>query len=63
MFLVGVEPAIPASERPQTYALDRTATGIRQIHTYFFSHNFHSVSLDAILYQHQLHEGESLLRA
>jgi hypothetical protein len=24
----GFEPTIPASERPQTYALDRTATGI-----------------------------------
>ena len=24
---VGFEPAIPASERPQTYALDRSATG------------------------------------
>ena len=24
---VGFEPAIPASERPQTYALDRAATG------------------------------------
>jgi TM2 domain-containing membrane protein YozV len=25
---VGLEPTIPASARPQTYALDRTATGI-----------------------------------
>ena len=25
---VGFEPAIPASELPQTYALDRGATGI-----------------------------------
>jgi len=24
---VGFEPTIPASERPQTYALDRAATG------------------------------------
>jgi hypothetical protein len=24
----GFEPAIPASERPHTHALDRTATGI-----------------------------------
>ena len=24
----GLEPTIPASERPQTYALDRAATGI-----------------------------------
>ena len=27
MLPVGFEPAIPAGERPQTYALDRTATG------------------------------------
>ena len=27
MFLVGFEPTISAGERPQTYALDRTATG------------------------------------
>jgi hypothetical protein len=25
---VGLEPTIPASARPQTYALDRAATGI-----------------------------------
>ena len=30
---VGFEPAIPASERPQTYVLDRTATGTdTQVH-------------------------------
>jgi hypothetical protein len=28
MSSVGFEPAIPASERPQTHALDRAATGI-----------------------------------
>ena len=28
MPLVGFEPTIPAGERPQTYALDRAATGI-----------------------------------
>jgi len=28
MPLVGFEPAFPASERPQTDALDRSATGI-----------------------------------
>jgi len=28
MPLAGFEPAIPASERPQTHALDRAATGI-----------------------------------
>ena len=27
MLPVGFEPAIPASERPQTHALDRAATG------------------------------------
>jgi hypothetical protein len=31
---VGFEPAIPAIERPQTYALEHTATGIgRQVNT------------------------------
>jgi hypothetical protein len=29
MPLAGIEPAIPVSERPQTHALDRAATGIR----------------------------------
>jgi hypothetical protein len=28
MLPVGIEPAIPASERPQTHALDRAATGL-----------------------------------
>jgi hypothetical protein len=28
MLRAGFEPAIPASERPQTYALERAATGI-----------------------------------
>ena len=28
---VGLEPTIPASERPQTHALDRTATAIGKI--------------------------------
>jgi hypothetical protein len=28
MLRVGFEPAIPATKRPQTYALDRAATGI-----------------------------------
>jgi hypothetical protein len=30
---VGFEPIISASERPQTYALDRTATGHLVTHT------------------------------
>ena len=28
MLSTGFEPAIPASKRPQTHALDRAATGI-----------------------------------
>jgi len=28
MYLVGFEPAISTSERPQTHAWDRTATGM-----------------------------------
>jgi hypothetical protein len=31
---VGFEPAIPVSERPQTHALDRAATGIGTIGPY-----------------------------
>jgi hypothetical protein len=31
MPLAGFEPTIPAIERPQTYALDRMATGIGSI--------------------------------
>jgi hypothetical protein len=31
MFPVGFEPTISAGERPQTYALDRTAIGIGYI--------------------------------
>jgi hypothetical protein len=27
----GIEPTIPASERPQTHALDRAATGISNV--------------------------------
>jgi hypothetical protein len=30
----GFETAIPVSERPQTHALDRAATGIGAVHTY-----------------------------
>jgi hypothetical protein len=31
---VGFEPTIPASARPQTYAVDRAATGIDWIHVF-----------------------------
>jgi hypothetical protein len=31
MLPAGFEAAIPASERPRTYALDRAATGIGEI--------------------------------
>jgi hypothetical protein len=31
---VGVKPKIVAGERPQTYALDRTAIGIGEIDSY-----------------------------
>jgi hypothetical protein len=33
---VGFEPTIPASERPKTHALDRTATGIGYIYIYIY---------------------------
>ena len=32
----GFEPAIPASKRPQAYALDRAATGTANFHYYLF---------------------------
>ena len=32
MLPAGFEPAIPASERPQAYALDRAATGIEAMY-------------------------------
>jgi hypothetical protein len=32
--LVGFEPTIPVNERPQTHALDRTATGIGKKYRY-----------------------------
>ena len=31
MLPAGFEPTIPASEQPQTYALDRAATGFRHL--------------------------------
>jgi hypothetical protein len=36
MLPAGFEPTIPASERPQTYALDRAATGIGCPSSYFY---------------------------
>ena len=50
----GLEPAIPAGERPQTHALDRAATGIgrhslqrqnmgKYISYVSLSHNIHTV--------------------
>jgi len=43
MSLEGFEPAIPASERPQNYTLDRAATGIGNNlcyrHSSFVTHN------------------------
>jgi hypothetical protein len=33
MPLAGLEPTIPASERPQTHDLDRVATGINNNHS------------------------------
>jgi len=32
MPLAGLEPALPAYERPQTYALDQAATGIGHVY-------------------------------
>ena len=47
MLLVGFEPTISAGERPQTYALDRaaTGTGILQL---LEEINFHSILMCVI---------------
>jgi len=47
----GLEPTIPASERPQTHAVDRTATGIgiesvrsvisTEVHNIYFNYVSH----------------------
>ena len=37
MPLVGFEPTISAGERPQTYALDRAATGTGMNSTYIYT--------------------------
>ena len=34
----GFEPAIPADERLQTHALNRSATGIGEVQDYFTNH-------------------------
>jgi hypothetical protein len=46
----GFEPAIPAVERLQTYALDRTATGIGNSDLYRHDSriNFHRIRLTAL---------------
>ena len=42
---VGFEPIIPASERPQTHALDRAATGIGIRRNYIYQFLEHSMHL------------------
>jgi hypothetical protein len=43
---VGFEPIIPLSERPQTHALDRTATGIGRLrHIIIFHRSFANISV------------------
>ena len=37
----GFEPAIPASERPQTYALDRAATGVGKLDIVYIVYSVH----------------------
>ena len=52
----GFEPAIPASERPQTRALDRAATGVgvlrvilTKFYMYFTSHTIFVCSVRPVL--------------
>ena len=55
MHPAGVEPSIPASKGPKTYALDRVATGIGQIPTYLLFtvlFNTHSTSTPAPQWAH-----------
>jgi hypothetical protein len=47
---VGFEPKIPVSERPQTHALDRAATGIGLFKSYYI-----------IVYQERLELNEQLV--
>jgi hypothetical protein len=53
MTSVGFEPEIPASERPQTNALDRAATGIGYVKVYLslIKHYFKAYEMVA-LYLH-----------
>jgi len=62
---VGLEPKISASERPQTHALDRAATGTGKI--FYVEGNFHIrtvLHLDTIkvLFIHQLMTPVSCLK-
>jgi hypothetical protein len=43
MTSAGFETAIPATKRPQTYALDRAATGIGQKYTYWLVNQVESI--------------------
>ena len=43
---VGFEPTFPAGERPQTYALDRAATGTVQSYTLSIQNNEPAKSID-----------------
>ena len=48
MPLAGFEPSIPASERPQTHAFDRAATGIGK--NTLYNHGIEKTSKYKILY-------------
>jgi hypothetical protein len=51
------EPTIPASERPQTHALDRAATGISDTITYLvlFSFTLSPIHTPDLPFQLQIH--------
>ena len=47
---VGFEHTISAGERPQTYALDRAATGTGKFYTHYaFSHSQHRLHMSAVV--------------
>ena len=51
---VGFEPTISADERPQTYALDRAATGTGVTHTYVCYYLLRHFFEESIIYMPKL---------
>jgi len=54
----GFEPAVPVSERPQTHALDRAATGVGWPR-FIILFNIYANVVDTVLYKYTLLFGSS----